>query len=340
MEKTNEAKRIIGSDEQNDYILDPAKQMDKYDKEAPVFASVLRSSMINTILDEYKHADSIAVEAKKVFSKWTRVFMNATFVTTVFTACLLASASFGAFFGDDSSISKMLILGFSFGGVAAAAVATGCVQYIKNNKLMEKWMGTRAEAEEFRVQYFEDLADAKPKDAEDISFLNHLKLEFFRRFQLDVQLNYFSKKSISHQKTASRLLLISTIALMLVLFFNGVAGIAGFLDESQMTVIAALAIIAQAVSTLVMNKEAVYQDRQNAERYEQTRKNLNMLKAKIDTIHEKIDEGDPSILKTFIAAVHEPISAEHRQWLASRETRLSAITKLEEELKKNSNAGD
>ncbi len=44
---------------------------------------------------------------------------------------------------------------------------------------------------------------------------------------------------------------------MLVLFFNGIAGIAGFMDASQLTIIAALAIIAQAVSTMVINKEAL-----------------------------------------------------------------------------------
>jgi hypothetical protein len=336
MKNADEAKRIIGLDEKNDYILDPAIHMDKYDKDAPVFASVLRSSMISTLLDEYKHADGLAIIAKSVFAKWTKVFMNATFITTVFTACLLASASFGAFFGEDSSFSKLLILIFSMGGVAAAAVATGCVQYIKSNKLLEKWMGTRAEAEELRVQYFEDLAVSVPDGDNDIAFLDHLKLEFFRRYQLDVQLSYFSGKSIKHQQIASRLMLISTIALMLVLFFNGVAGVAGVFDSSQMTIIAAFAIIAQAVSTMMLNKEAVNQDRQNAERYEKTRKDLNMLKAKIDLIHKKIDGGDPAILKTFITAVHEPISAEHRQWLASQETRLSAITKLEEELKKSS----
>jgi hypothetical protein len=336
MNNADKTRQIIGLNKENDYILDPDQHMETYEKEAPFFASILRSSMISTILGEYNQADSRAIVAKNVFSKWSNSLIWATFITTVFTTGLLASSSFDLFFGVGSPVSKTLAVIFSLGGVAAAAVGTGCLQHIKNNKLLEKWMGTRAEAEKLRMQYFEELAIAVPKNGEDtLKLTDHLKLEFFRRFQLDVQLNYFSAKSIRHQKTASKLLLISTIAVMLVLFINGIAGIVGFIGETQITVIASFAIIAQAVSSMVMNKEAIGQDRQNSERYESARKSLNMLKRTIDQVHDKLDEGNPAILQNYIAAVHEPIMSEHRQWLSSQETRLSAISRLEEELKKN-----
>ncbi len=339
MNNADKTRQIIGSNKKDDYILDPDQHLETYEKEAPFFASILRSSMISTILGEYQHADKRAIDAKKVFNKWANALIWTTFITTFFTTGLLASSSFDLFFGADSSLSSLLIIIFSLAGVAAAAVGTGCAQHIKNSKLLGKFMGARAEAEKLRMQYFEELAVAVPKDETDpVNLTDHLKLEFFRRFQLDVQLSFFSEKGIVHQKVASKLLLISTIAVMCVLFINGIAGIAGIIGESQMTVIAAFAIIAQAVSNMVLNKEAIGQDRQNTERYECARKDLNMLKRKTDQVHEKLDEGDLTILQNYIAAVHEPILSEHRQWLSSQETRLSAISRLEEELKKNPGA--
>ncbi len=79
-------------------------------------------------------------------------------------------------------------------------------------------------------------------------------------------------------------------------------------------------------------REAVNQDRRNAERYGRTLGSLEILRAKLDDVRGGVLAGSQAVLDDYVAAVHEQLSLEHREWLSGAESTRSAIGKLDETL--------
>ena len=66
------AKDIIGQNEEDDYIIEPAGHAEQFEREAPELARVLKSSQVKTEAKEYEHWDKKAIQAQGKFKKWSK----------------------------------------------------------------------------------------------------------------------------------------------------------------------------------------------------------------------------------------------------------------------------
>lgn len=333
IEPIEKAKQSIGDNRPDDYIINPTKHAEQFKEIAPELANILDSSDVKVAAQEYEDLDKEAIESQKEFKKQSNRAHWSMFFTTFFSASLAISASWSALFHIDERITGYIIVFFALGSALFAAATGICIRQIRYWKLLEKWMENRAKAEEKRLSYFYKIVNNKAKKKSS-PLLNLLKLEYFRRFQLDVQTSYYHVRSSQHEKSAKKYLSCSIYAMGLVTFLNVLAGSLGFFSNPQLTALAVLALLSQTFATILTNIESVNQDRRNAERYKRTRSALLNLNAKLDEVRTEIHKGNSKILTNFIEAVNEPLSAEHRQWLASFEDRFSAIGRLEQQLKK------
>jgi len=200
--------------------------------------------------------------------------------------------------------------------------------------------GVRAEGEPLRspgpeterLEYFNAVVQAEPPGGTAGEVPPALlQLEYFRRFQLDVQLAYYKERGKQHHAAARSALGLSSGAMFVVALINGFVGSAGWADP-RLVAVAALALVGQALSSKVSNTEAVNQDSRNAERYERTRSVLTKLSAKLDSVRTAVLRGKTAVMMSYVEAVHEQLSLEHRQWLEAGDERLSSIGRLEQQL--------
>ena len=242
-------------------------------------------------------------------------------------------------FGDSFQqikIQEFIFIILSSLAMVTSAMAGIWLNLIKRRKLLEKWMNRRSIAEMYRLEYFNLVTNTKFENLknDEVIFMNLLKLEFFKRFQLDLQINYYNVRGMQHRNKADKAITFSTWALG----FSGLAaGLAGFLGAttgySQWGIIAALALIFQAAANYVMNREAVNQDRRNEERYHRTAEMLKKLRSRLDKVRNGLLLGDEEILKSFVNSVQDQLSLEHRQWIDDIKKAGTAIYELDERLK-------
>ena len=217
-------------------------------------------------------------------------------------------------------------------GILAGLAAIASSMWLfkaREGQLLERWLNFRARAEAERGGYFSTLAAHAPDDIP----LRLLKLEYFRRYQLDVQRGYFMHASTRHARAAQRTLRFGAYAVGLSaipVFFAGSLGA----TEGHWTALGALSVIGAGIGALTGAHEAMSQNRRNAERYENALEALELLEAKLDDVRDAIAAGSTDALKTFVAAVNEQLATEHRQWLEAEQNAKKSIEMIEASLSK------
>lgn len=321
-------KDAIGQNEKNDFELKPEEHADLYKEVLPELSALLKDSEVEYIGKEYLINDEKAVLTQKKYKDHSRKVRLYGFLTTLFTVGITISGSLKEItlpvIGTLDSETTILI--FTILAIISSALAGIYIKLIKSKKLLTKWMEARSEAEESRIGYFDMLA----KKMEGKSIDQHLQvLEYFRRYQLDVQLTFYEFKSKALEKKANQSLTIIAILAGVVIIINSIAGL-GF--GSKYAFLASIAIIIQAYSFMVSNKELDDQNERNAERYSRTRKVMAELKARVDRVKIAIRKNDTSTLAIYFKAVHEPLSIENKQWLKSMNSSTMAIQELEKHI--------
>ena len=175
-------------------------------------------------------------------------------------------------------------------------------------------MQRRASAETQRVRYFK-LVTRNMDDGASDTTLRLLQLEYFRRFQLDVQRAYYQTRGLQHRHAADRALLRSTWGMGVVAIANGVAGLVAGVLGAHWASLAGIALVGQAFSSVIANAKATNQDERKAERYERTRHPLDQLYSRLDAVRQALADGNDEVMREFVASVHEQLPLDHRQSL-------------------------
>lgn len=324
MVSPEQAAEAIGNQPAGDYTLDLAAHLERYKDVAPL-ARLLRSTPLRLIREDYARAGAEAVAAQRRY-KGTMSRANAAVLGVAALSALMMAAQIVS--------PKLEIPGLLLAlGILSALVGAGATMWLfraRQGDMLDTWMHDRAEAETYRISYF--AAVTKPTDAHapDIDY-NLLRLEYFRRYQLDVQKNYYEFRGRAHGRSADKTLnlasgavIVSTFASLLTAGLGAVNGLA--------TALGAVGVFGAALSSYAGSREALSQDRRNAERYGRTYKALRALEAKLDDVRKSVAAGNEQALAEFANAVNEQISLEHRQWLEETEATRSALAKLEEAL--------
>lgn len=324
--RIRQAINLIGPDRPKDYVIAASEHARQYAESAPELAEVLQSGEVQVAAERYEELDQKALEAQRRFTTASNRARSAVFWAGVAGALLLAAASLSTVLGD--ALSRILVVLFSVAGVVAGGLAAGWIHSIRSGALLEQWMTRRAEAEAERLRYF-NLISREREIPEPL-----LQLEYFRRYQLDVQRIYYRDRGQQHDTDAGRMLRIGSAAMAAGGITSGLAGVLGASIAPHWASIAGLAVVAQAVAARAENQEATAQHRRNAERYERTRNVLDQLYGMLDSVRSATAAGDLAVMREFVASVHEQLSLEHRQWLEEIGAASEAVNRLEQLLEK------
>jgi len=334
-EMIESAHQIIGEKKDTDYRINPSTHAELYAETAPHLADLLKSAGLAITAKEYEEYDWDATDYRDSFTLWSNRMRWSVFLTAVFSACLATFASWMIIFHlQDSNLSKTVFSIIGILSVVFGASGMFCQQIVSKKNLLKNWMEKRSMAESMRLKYFDSVILEKTDQAEAQAIpLDHLKLEYIRRYLLEEQHNYYKNRGREHEKSAGNLLFLSAGALTAVVIINGISSYLGF-GDNYLSAISVFALIAAALSSMTSNIEETNQDKRNAERYGRTVSALSNLWKRINEIHKAIFNGQVDLLYNYVQAITEVLSTEHRQWSKEFDLRLSAIGKLEAELDK------
>jgi len=319
------AAAAIGMGQLDDYKIAPTTHADSLEATAAVLSKILRGSQLGTTASQYEEKDLAATEAQTVFREIAKRANWAVFLTSCLSAALLIVPLLVPH-------SKWLLVTLGGCGILSGALGAMWLFEIRQGNLLEVWMTGRARAEAERLKYFE-LATLSVENSESEGIpLPLLQLEYFRRYQLDVQRAYYRKRRKDHKLAADKFLTLGAYAVGLGALATGFGGILGGALNSKWACLAGLATVASALSAFASTNEALGQDRRNEELYGKTNDALADLAAKLDEVRAAAVKGDRESLKQFVAAVHEQLSLEHKQWLDNAANRATSLAKLDEAL--------
>ncbi len=319
--RIRQAIATIGEEPLRDYAIAPQEHAALYAAAAPELADRLRDSDLQATARLWDDRDRKAVEAQKLFLAKSAQARNAVFLAGAAAALLVATGSISALL--DPRVSRAALLILSVAAAIAGALAAGWIQQIKAGRLLETWMTRRAEAETQRLRYFDLVVRARAL-AEPL-----LQLEYFRRYQLDVQTLYYGSRGEDHERAAQRALSLTTTGIIAATVLSGLAGALSASLGAAWTGLAGLGLVAQAASTRADNREATAQNRRNAERYDRTHTALLQLSERLGPVRQAVAAGELAVMNEFVAAVQEQISVEHRQWLEDSRNSSEAVARLE-----------
>ena len=316
-----DAIKAIGlSQPDDDWILKPDQHANMLPDEASPLVTILCCSKINPIITKYKEADEKAIDAQKKYKAISLFGILSASAAALIGAILLffkSSSTPGTFLYNIVENNETLILG-------AEAVALGFAAFfiylLKHNKYFIKWMKQRAEAETNRLRLFNFvcLHDCFEQNEDNCIYLYQLQLEYFRRYQLEVQLRYYKGRGEQHAKAASTFISVGGCITFLIVFATAMTG-ASYNDEFG-AAFALIGIAAPVILAAHANLKLISQDERNALRYSITYSRLLELEGELSDVRNRISEGDRNELIKFVNSVNDEISVEHREWIKIQDT--------------------
>ena len=327
----DEARAAIGEQGADDYILAPVTHAKELPPSAQALAHALGDSRLHILIEQYARHDKAANDAQVLYKSTLKHANLAVLAATILGALMMAAqimvTTYSDFVTDHPKLHYVVIATGILAGIAATAGSMWLFK-AREGQLLERWLNCRAKAETDRGSYFATLAAAADDPA-----LRLLKLEYFRRYQIDVQRNFFATRSLKHRKAAERTLRLGAYAVGLSSLSGIAGGVLGF-SGGPWTALGALSVIGGALGAYAGAHEAMSQDKRNAERYENALEALELLAAKLDEVRKAIADGSTEALKTFVSAVGEQLTIEHRQWLEGGQGAKKAVETVEAALDK------
>lgn len=326
---TERAIAAIGHDESADWQLSPKHHAECLPPVAGALKRVLERADLMELNAKYQEADA---SAKKLQARYKRIGRLGLYAATLAT---LVGALF--LFPFESLLVKPVRSTAQVLQVVGLVSAFFAARYLAFAKPFNAWMQKRAEAEIARVELFNRIVHAdEALHGEEIPLLP-LKLEYFRRYQLDVEQRYYRGRGQQHANASwrnNRLLNVSTLITVAVVFLAILLGI-NTLESWQFTppdwllvfshyltgpetnrVMLALGVIASALYGLGISRSLMDLDERNASRYATTAKNLEFLaETKLAAAREAAASNEAQTVYNFVQEVQSLISSEHQEWV-------------------------
>jgi hypothetical protein len=324
-ERIDTVRAVIGTGAPDDFILAPSRHALLFEDAAPELARLLRRAELEVAAQRYEAKDAAALAAQARFRTYAGRARAAVLATGLGAALVLVAGGLAETLGE---FFRLLLVPSLLVGTVAGGLASMWIRRIRDGRLLEAWMTRRAEAESERLRYFELVTGAEPLE-EPL-----LQLEYFRRYQLDVQRAFYATRGARHQADAERALSRSSLGMAVGGIGTLLAGSLSAIVAPVWATLAGVGLVSQAAGSAAENAEATAQDRRNAERYGRTRDALDQLYALLDRVRLATAADDLKPLHSFVESVHEQLSLEHRQWLEDIAAVSHAVGRLEESLKR------
>ncbi|MCD4741769.1 MAG: hypothetical protein K8R67_04710 [Desulfobacteraceae bacterium] len=323
------ARSAIGSDTLNDYKITPTNFSDNFEKTAPEISTVLRHSTFQEIAGRYEQYDIAAVLSQNKFKRFAHQATWAICFATV-AGSFIAGLSAANFKPSWILTSILFLLGLisTIGG----GIAVFRLYQIKCEKLLDRWMADRANAETERLGYFNSLSRYLVDNFRTDIYLHLLFIFMFKRYQLEVQRIYYTTRGGEHRISLTKTSKIGAVAALCLALGSGGMGMIGAFFPDFLP-IAALGTIGAAIGVVASRREDLNQDERNAERYGRTADILSKIAEKYDDVLAIVKNGKtPEIIIEYVNAVNDQLSLEHRQWTSNTSEMSSALSVLEKSI--------
>lgn len=330
MSVSDQARQAVGSDAPQDWQLRPRAHAYKMDDAAGPLKRILTRESVEEIIEAFEDSDRAATRARNTYKGLAGWSARFSFIAMLLagTVLLMKATSIGL---DDYVWTVTIFQG------AALLLSFSLSLIVGRLRPFDRWMRERASAEHERFTLFTTVFAAEEQERGGELPLLPLKLEYFRRYQLDVQRKYYRERGNEHARAVRRATWLRVFATLLILaacfpvisnFFgigqsvwlNGL----GLPDWSrdpdlQQRLFIAMSTVGAALQGLLAALHLMNQDERNAARYQSTSDNLETLASKpLDEARTAAAAGDSFTVETFIALVNEQISSEHREWVSLR----------------------
>ncbi len=320
-----------------DWRIEPQRHAGSLPPAAAALARVLQRPELVGLMGQFTRSDAEAVQAQRRYKRLGRASIVLNTVAILLGAIGLT--------GPDVAQAAGLTIP-ARAGAAVASLQFACIfaamisaWMIIRARPFDKWMRARAVAETCRMELFAAVTGAREEVREGELPLLPLQLEYFRRYQLAVQLDYYAGRGAQHRKAAgARATRRDIYAFLISLSLAPVtAGAAALIDptigaqfmslfqraDTQVLsepLIGSLLVMAGLFAPALMSAQGALsllsQDRRNASRYAATFDNLaHLSRVYLDAARIAGARGDRETLEEFINAVSAQISSEHQEWV-------------------------
>jgi hypothetical protein len=319
----------VGAETSEDWQLRPELHASELKAAAGPLKRVLMRERLEQIIDAFNSADREALAAQARYKLLSKAGAIASFASVS-----LAGISLLTVLG---SVPSALLTGIA--AVQGLLVITSftCSLLLGQGRYFEVWMRQRAEAENARINLFRRVLSAEEPNRPNELPLLPLKLEYFRRYQLDMQRRYYTGRGAQHAAAVRRrwwwrvaaLTLIVIAGMPLLWMFHGGDVLPNLLGniltivppktELTQRIFLCLGLTGGALQGLLASYALLNHDERNAARYQDTARNLDDLASRpLDEARAAAAAGDSERVFAFAALVNEQISSEHREWIALR----------------------
>ncbi len=280
----------------------------------PPEASALKAALANTTVkgvdDMRRTASADAAQAKAKQRRLAIAVVAGSAVAALASGLLLYGQG-----GADAPASSSLVSLAKQNSVVIALlqivsllIATAAAGYLAGKDFGKLWTEYRREAETRRIEIFNN-ALALISESPGTGAVSPLRqfLEFFRRYQLDLQINYYKKAGQREDKSANRALFAASLlggATVVLGLIGGISPALLFLSAFLGIAVPILLSAAQswATTTGAAAKAAAYQSAGKA---------LQNLRLDLTKIEGAADAGNVADVKKFMDNVHGIMSAEN-----------------------------
>jgi hypothetical protein len=307
------AAEAIGEYQPQDWHLDPRSHAQRMTREAGPLQKILQGSRVQVILDQYETANAQAGKYQVDYKRYGRWEIYLGSAAAIIGAVILYLSSVDG--GSEADLLRTALLlaqGFCLAGAVALKYKFG------HSAVYRLWQQQRTRAETSRIELFETVCGLEnsavpPSTAEKELPLLPLQLEYFLRYQLQVQLNYYHERGRQHADAARRFVNIGTGITFLTAVAASLAGLSTELGD-WVSSTAIVGLVAPILLATQSSLSRLNQDERNAARYAITHDHLLNLKKESDSARRAAEAGNQGEVFRFIRSANEVISVEHTEW--------------------------
>lgn len=321
----------IGVDQPYDWQLKPEVHAADLGPDARLLQEILRRPRLASMVAAYGAADKDAGAAQSCYRRLARLSAWTGFGGASLGALALAAAGVlppGGALVIAAMLQAVLVL-----------ISIGASIAISRTGQRDVWLAKRAEAESVRALLFYEIVSARAEDNARDHELLPLQLEYFRRYQMDVQCLFFRMRGERHAAAVRRkrrwnvfLFLLVAAGALANFWAIGLAGPLAFHEplppgDAMQRALLALGIIAVAMQSFLAASAQISRGERNARRFLAIASNLDILAGRPldEARHAAASAAAPEErsraredVLALVALVQEQISAEHSEWLVLR----------------------
>jgi len=343
-ELSRQAEAAIGQDDAGaDWKLNPKSHASDLPLEAGALRRVLERPEIQSIISEFEVADKEAVEAQRRYKRVARLRLYTGVAATIVGATFILPV--------DEWMKGFLSIptAVQYGCLVVSIVAA---LHLIRSKPFDVWMKARAKAEIARIALFDEVMKAVdgPAQPRELPLLP-LQFEYFRRYQLEVQLRFYEGRGKQHDRAAGHTERWKYVSIGLTAIAGAIAAISvtkllidlapvpdwikadnetlrSFLPSWTNKAVLAIGIVSSTLFGASISRSLMDLDERNASRYLTTWENLKFIKQTLlETARADAVAGRAEEVKKFVKDVQDKISSEHREWIVHRDASSDNVKK-------------